>query len=110
MPLSALSAEVEHKSTSSGKLLGGDPLSDNFRYASGWPGIEPRWTSSAKTGVGTALSMRSHLWFTLSHGILDEVYYPRVDQACLRDMGMMVADGRSFFSEEKRDTQSQVSH
>ena len=25
--------------------------------APGWPGIEPRWTSSAKTGVGAALSL-----------------------------------------------------
>jgi glucoamylase len=84
-------------------------MSDTWHYAPGWPGIEPRWTSSAKTGVGSALSMRSNVWFTLSHGILDEVYWPRVDRACLRDMGMLVADGMSFFSEEKRDTTSQVS-
>jgi glucoamylase len=102
MRLSTLSAEAEHKSTSSGKLLGGDPLSDNLRYAPGWPGIEPRWTSSAKTGVGTALSLQSRLWFTLSHGILDEIYFPRVDQACTRDFGLIVTDGRQFFSEEKR--------
>src|ERR1700720_2551866 len=102
MRLSTLSAEAEHKSTSSGKLLDGDPLSDDLRYAPGWPGIEPRWTSSAKTGVGTALSMQSRLWFTLSHGILNEIYFPRVDQACTRDFGLIVTDGREFFSEEKR--------
>ncbi len=43
-------------------------------YAPGWPGIAPRWTSSAKTGVGTALNQHSKVWFTLSHGILNEVY------------------------------------
>jgi glucoamylase len=102
MRLSTLSAEAGHNSTSSGKLLGGDPLSDDLRYAPGWPGIEPRWTSSAKTGVGTALSMQSRLWFTLSHGILNEIYFPRVDQACTRDFGLIVTDGREFFSEEKR--------
>ena len=102
MHLSTLSPEVEHNSTSSGKLLGGDPLSDDLRYAPGWPGIEPRWTSSAKTGVGTALSLQSRLWFTLSHGILNEIYFPRVDQACTRDFGLIVTDGREFFSEEKR--------
>jgi len=74
----------------------------NLRYAPGWPGIEPRWTSSAKTGVGTALNQHSKVWFTLSHGILNEVYFPRVDQACTRDMGFMVTDGKSYFSEEKR--------
>ncbi|MFZ0997358.1 MAG: glucan 1,4-alpha-glucosidase [Candidatus Sulfotelmatobacter sp.] len=77
-------------------------MSDSIRYAPGWPGIPPRWTSSAKTGVGTALNQHSKVWFTLSHGILNEVYFPRVDQACTRDLGFIVTDGRSFFSEEKR--------
>ena len=72
------------------------------RYAPGWPGIPPRWTSSAKTGVGTALNQHSKVWFTVSHGILNEVYFPRVDQACTRDMGLIVTNGRDFFSEEKR--------
>ena len=73
-----------------------------IRYAPGWPGIEPRWTSSAKSGVGTALSRHSRVWFTLSHGILNESYFPRVDQACTRDQGLIVTDGSGFFSEEKR--------
>ncbi len=47
----------------------------------------------------------SRVWFTLSHGILDEIYYPRVDQACTRDLGLIVTDGKGFFSEEKRQTQ-----
>ena len=83
------------------------PVSD----APGWPGIEPRWTSSDKTGVGTALSPLSRVWFTLSHGILNEVYYPRVDKACIRDLGLIVTDGEpgGFFAEEKRDTDSRIS-
>ncbi len=72
-------------------------------YAPGWPGIPPRWTSSAKAGAGTALNQHSKVWFTLSHGILNEVYFPRVDQACTRDMGFIVTDGHDFFSEEKRN-------
>jgi glucoamylase len=72
------------------------------RSAPGWPGIPPRWTSSAKSGVGTALTLHSRVWFTLSHGILNEVYFPRVDQACTRDLGLLVTDGNAFFSEEKR--------
>ncbi|MHB1767499.1 MAG: glucan 1,4-alpha-glucosidase [Phycisphaerae bacterium] len=76
--------------------------------APGAPGIAARWTSSAKTGVGTALGNKSHVWFTLSHGIVNEVYYPRIDQACIRDMGFIVTDGAGFFSEEKRDTHSTV--
>jgi glucoamylase len=81
-------------------------MSDSARHAPGWPGIPPRWTSSAKTGLGTSLRPSSRVWFTLSHGILNEVYYPRVDQACLRDLGLIVTDGHTFFSEEKRDAES----
>ena len=77
--------------------------------APGQPGIAPRWTSSAKSGVGTAIEVRSRVWFTMSHGILNEVYYPRVDQANTRDMGLLITDGAEFFSEEKRHTKSVVS-
>ncbi|MDX5931294.1 glucan 1,4-alpha-glucosidase [Acidiphilium acidophilum] len=78
--------------------------------APGFPGLPPRWTSSAKDGVGTALSPRSAVWFTHSHGILDEIYYPRVDQACTRDCGLIVTDGIAggLFVEEKRDTVTTV--
>jgi glucoamylase len=78
-------------------------------FAPGWPGIAPRWTSSAKNGIGTAVSRNSRVWFTLSHGILNEVYYPRVDHACTRDLGLIVTDGRSYFSEEKRHSHSETS-
>ena len=75
--------------------------------------MEPRWTSSAKSGVGTAFDGRSLVWFTISHGIVDEVYYPRVDQANTRDLGLLVTDAGGahdlpFVSEEKRDTTSVV--
>jgi len=82
----------------------------NAANAPGKPGIAPRWTSSAKTGVGTSLSPASRVWFTLSHGILNEVYYPRVDQACTRDLGLIVTDGQDFFSEEKRHTDHEVAY
>ena len=74
--------------------------------APGWPGIPARWTSSAKTGLGTAFGRESRVWFTLGRGILNEIYYPRVDSACTRDLGLIVTDGESLFSEEKRDTRS----
>jgi glucoamylase len=83
-------------------------VSDSNIAAPGWPGIPPRWTSSAKSGVGTALNRSSRVWFTLSHGILNEIYYPRVDMACTRDLGLLVTDGKSFFSEEKRHCKFEV--
>src|SRR5574338_522692 len=79
-----------------------------FANAPGWPGGAARWTSSAKSGVGTALGSSGRIWFTLSHGILDEVYYPRVDQACTRDLGLIVTDGNGFFSEEKRHARHEM--
>jgi glucoamylase len=83
-------------------------MSTSNRSAPGGHGIPARWTSSAKTGVGTALSDKSRVWFTLSHGIFNEIYYPRIDQASIRDMGLIVTDGAGFFSEEKRDAEHEV--
>lgn len=85
-----------------------DSANRSVQLAPGAPGIPARWTSSAKIGVGTALSNDSHVWFTLSHGIFNEIYYPRIDQACVRDMGLIVTDGAGYFSEEKRDAACSV--
>jgi glucoamylase len=76
------------------------------RLAPGRPGIDARWTSSAKTGVGTALDNQSRVWFPLRHGICNEIYYQCVDQACVRDMVLIVTYGTTFFSEEQRDAES----
>ncbi|GBD84456.1 glucoamylase precursor [bacterium BMS3Abin02] len=73
--------------------------------APGKPGIPPRWTSSAKTGVGTARNGR--VWFTTSHGILNEIYYPRIDRACTRDFGLLVSSENGLFLEEKRHATQQ---
>jgi len=83
-------------------------MAESDRFAPGWPGIPARWTSSAKSGVGTSLGYQSRIWFTLSHGIFNEIYYPRIDQACVRDLGAIVTAGAEFFSEEKRDTETAV--
>jgi glucoamylase len=79
-------------------------MTNNNTEAPGGPGVKARWTSSAKSGIGKALNAGSDIAFTLSHGIVNEVYYPREDIPCIRDMGMIVTDGDQFFSEEKRHT------
>jgi glucoamylase len=71
--------------------------------AFGAPGTEPRWTSSLKDAVGTAYAASSRIWFTCSHGILNEVYHPTIDHAQVRDMGFLLTDGETFVHEEKRD-------
>ncbi|MEI9964840.1 MAG: glycoside hydrolase family 15 protein [Caulobacteraceae bacterium] len=69
--------------------------------APGQPGIPPTWTSSAKDMVGCAIGS-SRVWFTLGFGIVNEVYYPRVDIPQIRDLGFIVADGKGFWVEVKR--------
>ncbi|HLY75384.1 MAG TPA: glycoside hydrolase family 15 protein, partial [Planctomycetota bacterium] len=76
--------------------------------AFGAPGIEPRWTSSAKEGLGTSYHTSCRLWFTLSHGIVNEIYYPSVDSPNTRDLQYLVTDGESFFHEEKRDLEHRL--
>ncbi|MBB3391778.1 glucoamylase [Rhizobium sp. BK275] len=73
----------------------------------GAPGIEPRWTSSDKSAVGTSVNSASCVWFTASHGILNEIYAPRLDMACVRDFGFIVT-AENYFSEEKRDADHSV--
>jgi glucoamylase len=70
--------------------------------APGAPGIDPRWTSSAKDGVGTAYATSSNVWFTLSHGIVNEIYFPHVDLPNTRDLQFLITDGETFCHEEKR--------
>lgn len=76
--------------------------------APGAPGAEPRWTRSAKDGVGTAYHTSCRLWFTLSHGIVNEVYCPTVDTPNTRDLQFLVTDGESFVHEEKRDLRHEI--
>jgi glucoamylase len=70
--------------------------------ATGSPGIEPRWTRSDKDGVGTAYSSLSRVWFTVSKGILNEVYYPTIDRPQIRDLQYLITDGATFFHDERQ--------
>ena len=83
-------------------------MADNITNAPGAPGSPPKWTSSSKSGIGKSINAASDVAFTLSHGIVNEVFYPREDIACVRDMEFIVTDGKDYFSEEKRDTNHQT--
>ena len=75
----------------------------------GHPGLPPRWTSSRKDGIGTAYNTASNLWYTLSHGIINEIYYPTVDRPQIRDLQFLFSDG-TFFHEERKDLISHTSY
>ncbi len=69
--------------------------------APGAPGLPPTWCSSAKEMVGCSLG-HARLWFTIGGGIINEVYYPRLDIPQIRDLGFIVGDGAGFWVEVKR--------
>jgi glucoamylase len=47
--------------------------------APGAPGNDAHWPTAAKDGFGTANTIASKVWFTLSDGVLSEVFYPTLD-------------------------------
>jgi glucoamylase len=74
---------------------------EHMAAAPGAPGLAPTWSSSNKEMVGCALGS-SRLWFTIGGGIVNEVYYPRVDIPQTRDLGIIIGDGQGFWVEVKR--------
>jgi glucoamylase len=80
----------------------------NSKRAFGQPGIAPKWTRSDKDAVGCAYSSSSRIWFTLSAGILTEVYYPTIDRPQIRDLQYLITDGQTFFHDERRHLISSV--
>src|SRR5215831_18928010 len=71
------------------------------KTAPGQPGDVPHWTSGAKSGVGKSFNAGSNVTFTLSHGIVNEVYFPREDIVCIAEFGLIVTNGKDFFSDER---------
>jgi glucoamylase len=56
--------------------------------------MTPSGKALAKQGIGTALSLRSKIWFTLEGGSLTEVFYPTADMANVQLMQFVVVDPR----------------
>jgi glucoamylase len=46
----------------------------------------------------------------LSHGIVNEIYYPSVDQPNTRDFQFLISDGETFCHEEKIDLEHQIEY
>jgi glucoamylase len=87
-----------------------DSLPRTTGEAFGGPGIPPKWTSSSKDGVSMAYSAASRVWFTISHGILNEVYYPTIDHPQIRDLQLLFTDEETFFHEERRDLPNEIEY
>ena len=76
--------------------------------APGRPGSRPLWNTGHKTAVGTSLSNRSRVWFTIAHGYINEIYFPDVDKANTRFVRLLVSDGGTFLSDEDGDADHEV--
>ena len=85
-------------------------LDEFLHNAPGKPGATPRWFSSAKCGIGTTRGHASRVWFTLSRGIVSEVFYPEIDVAAIRDIGLLVTDTTDpdYFADEQTDAEHEV--
>ncbi len=71
---------------------------------SGWPGISHHWAPAMKQAIGTAFEPTgsfSPVWFTVSEGILTEVFYPNNQNAQVGYLEFIVTDGESYFSEQR---------
>lgn len=82
----------------------------NTSVAFGTPGIEPRWTRSTKEGIGTAYHTSCRAWFTHSHGVINELYYPNADCPNTRDLQFLITDGATFCHEERRDLEYEIEY
>jgi glucoamylase len=84
------------------------------------PGATPvapgAWTTGGKDGLGTSAETHvangqgiSKVWYTMSRGQLNEVYYPQADVANVQDLAFLVSDGATFVDNERDDTVHGVS-
>ncbi len=53
--------------------------------------------------MGTAYSTSSRIWYTVSNGVLSEIYFPTLDRPQIRDLQFLVTDGESFFHDAHRN-------
>lgn len=68
------------------------------------PGGKTVWTEADKAGFGTARARRSNVWFTLQRGRTSEVFYPDLSTPSVRNLELVVTDGRTFTDRESTDT------
>jgi glucoamylase len=76
--------------------------------APGAPGQPAFWTPANKQGFGTSANTTSKVWQTLQGGELTEVYYPDLGTPAVRDLQLIVTDGKTFTDRETDDTTQHV--
>jgi glucoamylase len=69
-------------------------------------GVDAHWPSAAKNGFGTSTSLESKVWFTLSNGVMTEVFYPRLDTPNTQSLRFIFCDAGVCKDEETEMTHS----
>lgn len=80
------------------------PQPSSKTAAPGAPGAKATWTEANKSGFGTSRTTRSNVWFTLQRGRLSEVFYPDLGTPSVRNLELVVTDGKTFTDRESTDT------
>lgn len=80
--------------------MSNSPYIENLEYAPDGPGNSLNWCPGNKQMVGTSLGP-SRIWFTVGQGILNEVYFPRIDIPQIRDLGFIICKPGEFWVELK---------
>ncbi len=82
-------------------------MSDSQAF--GAPGNIPHWAPADKDGIGAGYSAANRVWFTLWRGSMTEVFYPNLDLPQVRDLQLVITDGKSLVHSESTDFENEVS-
>jgi glucoamylase len=69
--------------------------------APGGPGSDAHWPSAAKDGFGTSNSLHSKVWFTLTNGVLSEVFYPTLDNPNTQSLQFIICRSGHCLNEDE---------
>jgi glucoamylase len=83
------------------------PAFAQVRVAPGDPGVDAHWPGAAKDGFGTSTSLQSKVWFTLTKGVLSEVYYPTLDKPNNQSLRFIICTGQ-ICKDEAEDMEHSV--
>jgi glucoamylase len=72
--------------------------------APGAPGADAHWLGAAKNGFGTSNTLPSKVWFTLTEGVLSEVYYPTLDVPNVQNLQLIIVTPEGKVETEGEDT------
>ena len=84
------------------------PVAARAADSPGAPGEVATWTEGDKDGMGMATGTASRTWLTLDDCELTEVYAPDLGTPSIRDLQLVVTDGRSFAEREREDARHRI--